>query len=280
VRARESRREDALFVDAFAAELAGDLGFSMMARSEEATGQENSYIPVRVRWFDDAVIAVTSGPIDQAVLLGAGLDTRPFRLDVPPRLRWFEVDRAEVLARKQQALGEAPGRCDRRVVAADLRDDWITPLAAAGFDPSRPTVWLAEGLFFYLGEEGVVSLLGQVAGLSAPGSRVLADIIGATGLDGPTMQPYRDHCARHDLPPPFGSDDPVGLLEVSGWEPEVIVVPGAPGANYGRLPSVPAGVIAGATHLVVAHRRRDEAKAARTVTSAHTAWPSAGPFLV
>ncbi|WP_433292333.1 class I SAM-dependent methyltransferase [Pseudonocardia sp. CA-142604] len=131
-RARESRREDALFVDPFAADLAGDLGFTMMARSEDATGQENSYIPVRVRFFDDAVLAATSGRLDQVVVLGAGLDTRPFRLDVPHRLRWFEVDRAEVLARKQQILGETPSRCDRRVVAADLRDDWTAPLKAAG----------------------------------------------------------------------------------------------------------------------------------------------------
>jgi O-methyltransferase involved in polyketide biosynthesis len=98
----------------------------MMARSEDATGQENSYIPVRVRWFDDAVLATTSGRLDQVVLLRAGLDTRPFRLDVPHRLRWFEADhaevlRAEVLARKQQILGETLIRCDRRVVAAASR---------------------------------------------------------------------------------------------------------------------------------------------------------------
>jgi methyltransferase (TIGR00027 family) len=261
VRARESRREDALFVDVFADDLAGDLGFTMMVRSEDSTGQENSYIPVRVRWFDDAILAATSGRIDQVVLLGAGLDTRPLRLGVPHHLRWFEVDRAEVLARKQEILGETPSRCDRRVVAADLRDDWIAPLKAAGFNPSLPTAWIAEGLFFYLGEAGVGSLLGQVASLSAGGSRLVADIMAAAGLNGPAMQPYRDHCASHGLPPPFGSDDPVGLLDAAGWQPEVIVVPGAPGANYGRLPSVPAGPIAGATHFIVAstpHRRRSK----------------------
>jgi methyltransferase (TIGR00027 family) len=264
VRARESRRDDRLFVDAFAADLAGDLGFAMMARSEEATGQENSYIPVRVRWFDDVVIAVTSDRIDQVVLLGAGLDTRPFRLEVPRRLRWFEVDHAEVLVRKQQILRDVPSRCDRRPVTADLRGDWITPLAAAGFDPGLPTAWLAEGLFFYLGEEAVLSLLGRAAGLSAVGSRFVVDIISATGLNVPSMQPYRDHCARHDLPPPFGSDDPVGLIESGGWQPEVIVVPGASTANYGRLRPVPDGVIAGAPHLIVA-RLRDEAGRADSV---------------
>jgi methyltransferase (TIGR00027 family) len=193
------------------------------------------------------------GRIDQVVLLGAGLDTRPFRLDIPHRLRWFEVDRAEVLGRKQQILGETPSRCDRRVVAADLRDDWIAPLKAAGFDPSLPTVWIAEVLFFYLGEAGVHSLLGQVAGMSAGGSRLLADIMGAAGLNGPAMQPYRDHCASHGLPPPFGSDDPVGMLDAAGWQLETIAVPGAPGANYGRLPSVPDGPIAGATHFIAAY---------------------------
>jgi Leucine carboxyl methyltransferase len=68
-----------LFVDSFAAELAGELGFAMMARSEEATGREKLSIPVRVRWFDDAVMVATSGLLDQVVLLGAGMDTRPAR---------------------------------------------------------------------------------------------------------------------------------------------------------------------------------------------------------
>ncbi|HEX5117340.1 MAG TPA: class I SAM-dependent methyltransferase [Pseudonocardiaceae bacterium] len=60
VRARESDRTDRLFDDPFARELAGERGVAMMAASERATGGENSFIPVRVRWFDDLVTSTGS----------------------------------------------------------------------------------------------------------------------------------------------------------------------------------------------------------------------------
>ena len=55
VRARESARPDRLFDDPYAHALAGPDGYAAMARSEAAAGGENRMIPVRVRWFDDAI---------------------------------------------------------------------------------------------------------------------------------------------------------------------------------------------------------------------------------
>ena len=251
VRARESERPDRLFNDPYARALAGDAGFAMMARSEAARdGRPNPFIPVRVRWFDDLTLAAIP-PASQVVLLGAGLDTRPFRLDVPPDVEWFEVDRRRVLAAKDELLaGETP-RCRRHTVGADLREDWVTPLLGAGYDRNATTLWLAEGLFFYLTEPMIVDLLRRAKELSAPGSSFAADVIGTTGLDGPAMQPYRDYCARTNLPPPFGADDPAALFAKGGWEPRHVTAPGAPDANFGRFPDQPGGVIAGRTHLVV-----------------------------
>jgi methyltransferase (TIGR00027 family) len=250
VRARESGRPDRLFDDPFAARLAGERGVAMMAASERATGAENAFIPVRVRWFDDAVLAAVGQGLRQVVLLGAGLDTRPYRLDLPADLDWYEVDRAEVFADKQPVLDGAVPRCRRWTVGADLAGDWAAALSAAGFRGDRRTLWVAEGLLFYLAEESIFALLRTAARLSPPDSLLLADVMGATGLRSPAMQPYRDHCAREGLPPPYGSDDPEALLRSGGWRPDSILMPGAPDANYGRLRPVPAGVRPGATHLV------------------------------
>jgi methyltransferase (TIGR00027 family) len=243
-----------LFADPFAEKLAGDKGTAMMSRSEAASGGENRFIPVRVRWFDDATLAAVAGGITQVVLLGAGLDTRPYRLDLPAEVDWFELDRPSLFDLKEPALADATPCCPRHTVAADLAGDWRTPLAAAGFDTARRTLWLAEGLFFYLAEEAILGLLKQTAELCAPGSLFLADVMGAAGLNVPTMRAYRDHLARNGLPPPFGSDDPAAVFSAGGWALDQITAAGGPGANYGRLPETGGGLRPGWPHLVTGRR--------------------------
>ncbi|GAA5199008.1 SAM-dependent methyltransferase [Rugosimonospora acidiphila] len=283
VRARESRRPDRLFDDPFAERLAGERGFAAMAASERASGGENAFIPVRVRWFDDAVLRAVADGVRQVVLLGAGLDTRPYRLDLPGDLDWFELDRPEVFEAKAAVLGDpasggAVPRCRRGAVEADLAGDWASALVPAqggvqdarprhqpagpgpaGFDPGRRTLWLAEGLFFYLAEESIVALLRAAGGLCGPDSLLLADIMSAGVTELPAMRSYRDHCARRGLPPPYGCDDPGALLLPGGWRLDAITTPGAPDANYGRLPTVaptgsPNAPRPGTVHLVTGRR--------------------------
>jgi methyltransferase (TIGR00027 family) len=248
VRARESERPDRLFTDPFARDLAGPLGFDRMAASERAAGGENQFLPVRVRWFDDVTTTAAADGVRQVVLLGAGMDTRPYRLELPSDLDWYELDRPGVLAGKQIA---AQPRCRRHAVDADLAAGWAESLLTAGFTPGARTLWLAEGLFFYLTENLIQRMLGEAARLSGPGSRVAADVMSSTGLDSPAMRPYRRWCERNGTPPPFGSDDPVGLLSGGGWVGVRVTAPGAPDANYGRLPAQPPGVIRGRVHLVI-----------------------------
>ncbi|MEV6900183.1 SAM-dependent methyltransferase [Amycolatopsis sp. NPDC051372] len=249
-RARESERADRLFDDPFARELAGERGFATMAASERATGGENPYLPVRVRWFDD--LATAARDVRQVVLLGAGLDTRPYRLNLPATLDWYEVDRAEVFATKELVLAPATARCRRHTVAADLTTDWATPLLDAGYRPGAGALWLAEGLFFYFAEDQIITLLKTAAQLCAPGSRFAADVSGTTGLDSLAMQPYRKWCAANGFPPPFGSDDPAALFQAGGWTAGQITAPGAADANHGRLHPQPGGVVPGRTHFVTA----------------------------
>ncbi|MFF3004836.1 SAM-dependent methyltransferase [Kitasatospora sp. NPDC057940] len=135
-------------------------------------GRLGRYLALRTRALDDQLLWSAHLGVRQVVLLGAGLDTRAFRLDWPADLTVFEVDRPEVLAFKQRVLDRVDARpAARRVpVAADLRGDWADALTAAGFQPAEPTAWLAEGLLPYLPAAAEQRLAAAVDRLGAAGS--------------------------------------------------------------------------------------------------------------
>ncbi|MFI2735839.1 class I SAM-dependent methyltransferase [Streptomyces sp. NPDC018711] len=135
-------------------------------------GRFARYFGLRTRVLDDFLLGAVRPGVRQVVLLGAGLDTRAYRLDWPSDLVVFELDRAGVLDFKQRVLTDlsAAPRVKRVPVPVDLRADWVTALATAGFDPAAPSVWLAEGLLFYLPGPAETRLLDAVDGLAAGGS--------------------------------------------------------------------------------------------------------------
>ncbi|MFI9366591.1 SAM-dependent methyltransferase [Kitasatospora sp. NPDC053057] len=179
VRAYESGRPDPLFVDPYAAEFAVAAGMpTEVPENTRLSGLAAGlvlHIRLRTRFYDDRL---TAAGAEQVVLLAAGLDTRAYRLDWPAGTRLWELDLPPVLAFKEQVLDSAGAmpRCERDVLAGDLLDPgWPRRLVAAGFDPQRPTVWLAEGLVVYLSAEQAAGLLTAVGSLSAPGSRLLME---------------------------------------------------------------------------------------------------------
>jgi methyltransferase (TIGR00027 family) len=143
----------------------------------------------RTRFFDDFFTAAGDAGVRQAVILAAGLDARAYRLDWPVGTVVFEIDQPEVIAFKSQTLTElgAQPTADRRTVAVDLRDDWVSALRSAGFDPAAPTAWIAEGLFGYLPPEAQDKLLALMTENSAPGSRIAAEAVPSTGFVDPDL---------------------------------------------------------------------------------------------
>lgn len=250
-RALETDRPDRLFNDPWAALLAGDSGTAALAAADY-----NPFLPVRTRYFDDAVTAA-AGEGMQIVLLGAGLDTRAFRLPLPGSCVVFEIDYPEAFTGKQAALGSARPVCERRCVPADLAGPWTPGLLDAGFDPSIPTVWVAEGLFFYLAAADAGSLVRDAAALSAGGSCFLADIFGTGLLDLASMAPLVAARRNSGRELPFCTDFPAALFHDSGWSRCEVVYPGQSAANYGRLRRIPDDGDGGQrstlrTHLVTA----------------------------
>ncbi|GAA4845033.1 class I SAM-dependent methyltransferase [Actinomycetospora corticicola] len=133
-----------------------------------------TYQGLRSRFFDRALL---DAGVDQVVLLAAGLDARAYRLDWPAGTTVFEVDQEQVLAFKDEVLTAAGAqeRCRRVPVPVDLRDDWVGALRSAGFDPGRPSAFLAEGLLPFLPADAEADLLRVVGTVTAPGSTFVVE---------------------------------------------------------------------------------------------------------
>ncbi|MFG2077046.1 SAM-dependent methyltransferase [Nonomuraea maritima] len=246
VRAMETARERPLFRDplaqAFATAGGRDPGAAPPARADEASRRRwfgvAFSIVIRTKFLDDLLERAVASGVRQVVLLGAGMDSRAFRMDWPAGTRLFEVDTAEPLEFKASVLRQerAVPRCERIVVPVDLRDDWPGALAAAGHDAARPTVWIAEGLLIYLPEDAVRSLLDRVGALSVPGSR-MGLTLGSRGV----VERFRDDAAAGSAASMWVwemPEDPVAWLAGLGWEAETFTLRERAEA-YGRPLSTP-----------------------------------------
>src|SRR5262245_25684707 len=157
-RAWETERKDALFRDPFARRLAGERG-EQIATSMSFTA-ENSWPFVARTWLIDHVISnqVKLGT-DMVINLAAGLDTRPYRMDLPGSLQWVEVDLPEILTYKEDVLRSETPVCQVERVRLDLSDVPARRELFSKLDlrTSRALI-VTEGLLIYLDEKDVTSL--------------------------------------------------------------------------------------------------------------------------
>jgi methyltransferase (TIGR00027 family) len=129
----------------------------------------------RTRFIDEAVQTALAQGITQVVILGAGFDTRSYRLAGMERVNVFEVDLPSVQEDKKRQLQKHFSRLPKHVTFLPI--DFATQSLESGFtgtafDPSRPTVFVWEGVTQYLAEEAVRQTLTFV-GASAPGSMIV-----------------------------------------------------------------------------------------------------------
>lgn len=115
-----------------------------------------------------------SQPVEQLVILGAGLDGRAYRLDCLSNATVFEVDQPNTQTiKRQRARDLTPRAREIRYVEMDLeRDDLVERLSAAGHDRARPTFWLWEGVTMYLAPSEVMLTLTRLASISTANSRL------------------------------------------------------------------------------------------------------------
>ncbi len=236
VRAHESRRDDRLYEDPWAAALAGSAGEAWCAQRADSPALQ--IIAIRVRFFDDFLQRATvDHGLRQVVLMGAGLDTRAFRLSWPAGTRLFEADRPDVLQEKEAILLAAGARptCERRIVAADLAQPWEDVLIDSGFDRCQPACWLLEGFLFYLPDDTTLDILAGITRLSQPGSVLAFDVMNSVTLTHPWTKPWIEMQARFGAPFIGTMDDPGAVLGPGAWS-TALVQAGGEEANYGRWP--------------------------------------------
>jgi methyltransferase (TIGR00027 family) len=148
-RALETESADGFVRDAFAAQLAGERGMAIL-RALPHPEMMRFGIGLRSRLMDELLLeALASNNIATVLSLGCGLDTRPWRLELPPDLRWLEVDFADMLDYKDGLMSAETPRCRRERITADVNDraQRRTIYAAAG---AAPALMITEGLLMYL----------------------------------------------------------------------------------------------------------------------------------
>ena len=122
----------------------------------------------RTRYIDELIKKSATRGVEQYVILGAGYDSRAYRLELPSSLRIFEVDQAEVLDRKCSKLPkELPNSENVTYVSVDFAHQSLTEqLLAAGFDRNKSTVTTFEGVSQYITKEAVRSTIEELAALT------------------------------------------------------------------------------------------------------------------
>jgi methyltransferase (TIGR00027 family) len=142
----------------------------------------------RTTYYDDAVTRAVRDGVDQVVILGAGFDTRAYRLRSVTRVHWFEIDQPKTQAFKREMLIKAnidPGRT--RFITADFeRDDWFAQLATTDFDARRRSLFIWESVTMYLDREAVMGTLQRIA-RAAAGSAVAFDYVSTELLESPSL---------------------------------------------------------------------------------------------
>lgn len=208
-RAAETESDNPLFTDPYArmfTEAAGAGLWSLYATPAANVEPDVSawvqamvdFIAVRTVFFDDFFLAAARAGVKQMVILAAGLDSRAWRLPWPDGVTIYELDQPKVLEFKSatlQARGVRPAS-DRVNVPIDLRHDWPKALGQAGFDPSQPSAWSAEGLLRYLPASAQDLLVERIHSLSPDGSWLAANTPGGDYLNPERLARQRQRAER------------------------------------------------------------------------------------
>jgi methyltransferase (TIGR00027 family) len=215
-RAMESERPDALFHDPFARRLAGAKGEQIVRSMKRGLSAAWSMI-VRTAVFDELILReVAADRIDCVLNLAAGLDTRPFRLALPPALRWIDVDFPDILDYKWDVLKDERPSCRYETAPTDLTDagERNALFARVAQEQGRVLV-VAEGLLIYLTPADVTALATDLHGQASYLSWII-DLASPRLLK--WMQAsWGKSAAQGNAPFLFAPAEGTAFFERSGW---------------------------------------------------------------
>ena len=231
-RARESARADALFDDPYADQLSGQRGRDIAVLMPRQAG--NGWpIVARTKLIDDLVQASIAEGADCVLNLAAGFDTRPYRLELPPSLRWAEADLPALIEEKERLLADARPRCQLSRIKVDLAD----PIARAAMlqdvlSSSRKTVVVTEGLLLYLDDVQVRSLSADLFKHAGTASWILD--LASPALLRMLHKSMGQHFAN--TPMKFAPPNGIAFFEALGWSADEVTSILHAAARFRRLP--------------------------------------------
>ncbi len=168
----------------------------------------------RVRYFDDFVKAAIGKSLEQLVILGAGYDTRAYRIEGMNKIRVFEVDHPVTQDIKIDKIKKIFGSLPEHVVYVPIdfeSEDLGQNLLEKGYNKSKRTLFVLEGLVMYIPPEAVDETLSFIVNNSAKGSEVLFDYFLQSVVDGTCEleagKNMRDFAAQQGEPFQFGIEE-------------------------------------------------------------------------
>ncbi len=166
-RAEESRRPDALFHDPYAEKLGAQRGGEMARTLPQGLSHAWAWV-ARTYLFDQMLQKEIAEGADLIVNCAAGLDARPYRMQLPSTLQWIEADLPGILAYKKDLLADDKPTCQLERVAVNLADvserrRFLADMANRG----KRGVVLTEGLLIYLSTEEVAQFAEDLSGVAS-----------------------------------------------------------------------------------------------------------------
>ena len=232
-RARESERKDALFRDPYARRLAGERGQQIATVTQAKASPDWPYVARTVR-FDQIITEQIRQGTDMVINMAAGLDTRPYRMELPASLHWVEVDLPAIMDYKEGILCEEQPRCVLQRVRMDLADvPARRKLLQDLGGKAKRALLLTEGLLAYLNRDEVTALGRDLA--AQPSFRDWAIDLCSPGLL-KMLQKNLPLLGEAGSPLKFGPEEGPEFFTASGWKPDEVYSMLKTAAKIKRLP--------------------------------------------
>ncbi len=213
-RAMESERPDAHFRDPFARRLGGERGEAIVRSMPKGTSMSWPMV-VRTAVMDELLLAAIDDGVTTVLNLAAGLDARPWRLELPPTLRWLHVDLPDMVEYFRGHMAAETPRCEVEFVAADLREAEPRRAAIARALGHGPVLVITEGLLVYLESAQVADLAREIHTLG-PGTLWMGDLASPRLLR-MLERNWQRNLQQGNAPFRFGPAENTGFFAPLGW---------------------------------------------------------------
>jgi methyltransferase (TIGR00027 family) len=234
-RARETQRPDALFRDPFAERLAGERGFEIANTLAQGNKHEWAWV-ARTYLFDQFLLREIQAGAELVVNLAAGLDARPYRMEIPATLQWVEVDFPEIVSYKQEILGNEKPKCSLERVSLDLSDVPARRTFFAEMNArAKNIVVMTEGLLIYFTPEDVASLARDIA--AAEHIRSWLIDLASPGQLKLMQRSTGKQLSEADAAFRFGPAEGADFFSPHGWDPKDVQGFLKTAAQLGRAPA-------------------------------------------